>query len=59
MTRSFLIALRVSAVTLVLTGVLYPFAVTGIARVLFPYQANGSLLTDPQGRVRSDCADPD
>jgi K+-transporting ATPase ATPase C chain len=41
----------VSAVTLVLTGVLYPFAVTGIARVLFPYEAEGSLLTDPQGRV--------
>jgi K+-transporting ATPase ATPase C chain len=41
--KELLIALRMTAVTLVLTGLAYPLLITGAAQVLFPHQANGSL----------------
>jgi K+-transporting ATPase ATPase C chain len=34
-----------------LTGALYPAVVTALAQVLFPSQANGSLLKDKQGQL--------
>jgi K+-transporting ATPase ATPase C chain len=43
-------ALLVAAVLLVITGLVYPGAVTGAAQLLFPRQANGSLVV-VQGRV--------
>jgi len=37
-------ALTMLAIWTVLTGVVYPLAVTGLAQLLFPHQANGSLV---------------
>ncbi|WP_434381749.1 potassium-transporting ATPase subunit KdpC [Melittangium boletus] len=46
-----LIALRVALVTLALTGLVYPLAVTGAARLVFSHEADGSLVTDERGQV--------
>jgi potassium-transporting ATPase KdpC subunit len=51
MTSAITIALRTTAVTLVLTGLVYPFAVTGLALLIFPGSANGSLVRDENGRA--------
>jgi len=48
--NTIVIALRATLVTLVLTGLLYPLAVTGLAQVVFPARANGSIVVDDKGR---------
>ena len=37
-------ALRIKIFMTILLGVIYPLAITGICQVLFPHQANGSLI---------------
>jgi len=51
MRKELVIALRVTLVTLVLTGLIYPLVTTGLAGALFPHRAAGSFLTDESGRV--------
>ena len=46
MKRELAIALRMAVATLVLTGILYPLAMTGVAQLLFPRQANGELIVE-------------
>ena len=43
-------AIMLTIVFVVLTGLIYPGVVTGVARVVFPRQANGSLIS-ANGRV--------
>lgn len=55
MKNLFLELRRAVVVTVVLGVVLcgvYPWVVFGLAQALFPQQANGSLLRDPDGTVR-------
>jgi K+-transporting ATPase ATPase C chain len=49
--KTIFVALRSTAVTLVLTGLLYPMVMTALAQTLFPWRANGSLVTDEKGKV--------
>lgn len=42
--RNTVVAILLTVVTTVVFGVLYPLAVTGLAQVLFPHEANGELI---------------
>jgi K+-transporting ATPase ATPase C chain len=44
-------ALRASLFLWALLGLVYPLAVTGLAQILFPDEANGSLIRDADGTV--------
>ena len=50
MWQQILPGLRIKLFLTVLLGVLYPLAITGISQLLFPHQANGSLIT-ARGKV--------
>jgi K+-transporting ATPase ATPase C chain len=45
MWQQILPGLRIKLFMTIVLGVLYPLAITGISQVLFPRQANGSLMT--------------
>jgi K+-transporting ATPase ATPase C chain len=51
MKKAVLTALRTTVVTLVLTGIIYPLVITGLAQILFPWRANGSLVTNEGGQI--------
>jgi K+-transporting ATPase ATPase C chain len=45
----FSVALRTTLLSLLLTGILYPLTVTGLALALFPGRAHGSFVKDERG----------
>lgn len=50
-TREISRAIRVTLALWVLTAILYPLAMVAVGQIIFPAQANGSLLTNAQGQV--------
>ena len=44
-------AIRLSVVTFALCGLAYPLAMTGLAQVLLPERANGSIVHSADGRI--------
>lgn len=47
-------SLLLLAVITCLTGLIYPLAVTGLAQIIFPHQANGSLIRIDNHRIVSE-----
>jgi K+-transporting ATPase ATPase C chain len=49
--KNLLTAILMTIVTTVLLGLIYPLVVTGLAQVIFPDQANGSLIKSSDGTL--------
>lgn len=49
--KNLITAVLMTAVTTVFLGIIYPLVVTGLAQVIFPGQANGSLIKSSDGTV--------
>lgn len=49
--KNLITAILMTIVTTVLLGLIYPLAVTGLAQVIFPDQANGQLIRRADGTI--------
>jgi len=49
--KNLITAILMTLVTTLILGVVYPLVVTGLAQVIFPHQANGSLIKNEAGEV--------
>ncbi len=48
--RALMISIKLTIVLTILLGIIYPLAMTGVANILFPHQAQGSLI-ERDGKV--------
>ncbi|HEY9633691.1 MAG TPA: K(+)-transporting ATPase subunit C [Coleofasciculaceae cyanobacterium] len=51
MVREIITGVRATLVLWVLTALIYPLLMLLVGQIIFPYQANGSLIKDSQGNV--------
>ncbi|HYL68919.1 MAG TPA: potassium-transporting ATPase subunit KdpC [Candidatus Limnocylindria bacterium] len=51
MKKNLLISIWMTLATTVLLGIIYPLVVTGLAQVMFPRQANGTLIRQAGGKI--------
>lgn len=49
--KNLITAILMTIVTTILLGLIYPLVVTGLAQVIFPDQANGSLIKSADGTL--------
>jgi K+-transporting ATPase ATPase C chain len=49
--KNLITAILMTVVTTILLGLIYPLVVTGLAQVIFPDQANGSLIKSSDGTL--------
>jgi K+-transporting ATPase ATPase C chain len=52
--KTFILSLKIFLFFTILTGVIYPLIVTGIAQIVFPVKANGSLIISDNKPIGSE-----
>ncbi|MEI8048897.1 MAG: potassium-transporting ATPase subunit KdpC [Bacteroidota bacterium] len=52
--KTLLISFKMFLFLTVLTGIVYPLLITGIAQVAFPSKANGSIISNDKGKIGSE-----
>jgi potassium-transporting ATPase KdpC subunit len=52
--KTLIISLKMFLFLTIVTGIIYPLLITGIAQIVFPYKANGSLLVKDHKLIGSE-----